>query len=355
MRRKYSYTYTGNRKRKSRGGRLLGTGIKVSITSPLIFAGPVVLVITTVLLSRLFAGGAPAASSTDGECPGVPGCVAVLSSSEAPAAPTPVYTRAPESQPVAVAEGGQPLPSIEARAFAVLEPACDALLQERNGDLTLPPASLTKIVTALVAVDRASLDEVVSIDIDGVELSLETDSTVMGMKPGDQLSVRDLLYGLLMRSGNDAALELAEHVAGNEDTFVSLMNQRAAQLGLVDSNFTNAHGLHDYRLYSSAIDMAKLGAALIGNPTLADIVRSTSYQPNWNRGPIENLNLLLNNYPGAIGVKTGFTAEAEQTIVAAAQRDGRTIIVSILGTAFMYEEAAALLDWSFSTEPTCRA
>jgi D-alanyl-D-alanine carboxypeptidase (penicillin-binding protein 5/6) len=355
MRRKYSYTYTGNRKRRSFRGRLLGGGIKVSITSPLIFAGPFVLVITTVLLSRLFAGGAPAASSTDGECPGAPGCMAVLSSSKAPAAATPVSASAPEAQPVAVAEGGQSLPSIEGRAFAVLEPACGALLEERNGDLTLPPASLTKIVTALVAVDRASLDDVVSIEIDGVELSLETDSTVMGVRPGDPLSVRDLLYGLLMRSGNDAALELAEHVAGDEDTFVSLMNQRASELGLVDSNFTNAHGLHDYRLYSSAIDMAKLGAALLGNPMLAEIVRSKSYQPNWNRGPIENLNLLLSNYPGAIGVKTGFTAEAEQTIVAAAQHDGRTVIVSVLGTAFMYEEAAALLDWAFSTEPACGA
>lgn len=321
----------------------------------MIFAGPIVLVFTAILLSRLFAGGAPAASSTGGECPGAPGCIAVLSSSETPSAAAPAETPVLEQQLVAVGEGEEPLPSLEARAFAVLEPECGALLQERDGDLALPPASLTKIVTALVVVDRVDLDDLVSIDIDGLELSLDTDSTVMGVKPGDPLSVRDLLYGLLMRSGNDAAVELAEHISGDEDAFVSLMNQKASQLGLADSNFTNSHGLHDYRLYSSAIDMAKLGAALIGNPTLAEIVRAKTYQPGWDRGPIDNLNLMLNNYPGAIGVKTGFTAEAGQTIVAAAQRNGRTIIVSILGTAFMYEEAAALLDWAFATEPVCGA
>lgn len=325
------------------------------LSSPMIFAGPVVLVITTVLLSRLFAGGAPAASSTDGDCPGAPGCPAVLSSAQAPLASAPTYAPAPTQQPVVVNEAELPLPSIEGQAFAVFEPACGALLQERSGDLTLPPASLTKIVTALVVVEHASLDAVASTDIDGAALSLETDSTVMGVEPGDPLTVRDLLYGLLMRSGNDAALELAEHVAGDEESFVSLMNAKVSELGLVDSHFTNAHGLHDYQLYSSAFDMTRLGAALLDDPMLAEIVRTKTYQPGWDRGPIDNLNLLLNNYPGAIGVKTGFTAEADQTIVAAAQRNGRTIIVSILGTAFMYEEAAALLDWAFATEPVCRA
>lgn len=352
MGRKYSYTYARNRKRAARvRPRSIGPG--VSLTSPMMFAGPLVLVTTVVLLSRMFAGGGPVASSTASGCPGAADCPAVLTAAESPV-PNGVITAAPATaQPLGVSEEELSFPSIEGRAFAVLEPACGAVLQERNGDLTLPPASLTKIATALVAVDHASLDEPVTIDIDGGALSLETDATVMGVKPGDPLTIRDLLSGLLMRSGNDAALEIAEHIAGDEEAFVVLMNEKVAELGLADTHFTNAHGLHDYRLYSSANDMTRLGAALLNNPTLAEIVRTKTYQPNWDRGPIDNLNLLLNNYPGAIGVKTGFTDVADQTIVAAAGRDGRTIIVSILGTAFMYEEAVALLDWAFSAESAC--
>lgn len=355
MARKYSYTYAPNRKRATRSIRTQGAGPGISLTSPVMFAGPVVLVIAVVLLSRVFSSGAPAESSASDGCPGAAGCPAVLSASETPAPATATATPEPTEQPVVVSEDKLPLPSIEGRAFAVLEPACSALLQERNGSLTLPPASLTKIVTALVTVDHAALDEPVTIDLDGGALSLETDATVMGVQPGDPLTVRDLLYGLLMRSGNDAALELAAHVAGDEESFTVLMNEKVAELGLVNSHFTNAHGLHDYRLYSSAIDMTKLGSALLNNATLAEIVRTKTYQPNWDRGPIDNLNLLLNNYPGAIGVKTGFTDVADQTIVAAAERNGRTIIVSILGTAYMYEEAVSLLDWAFSTEPACGA
>lgn len=355
MARKYSYTYAPNRKRANRRVPREGAGLGISLSSPVMFMGPVVLVVMVVLLSRVFGGGAaPASSNVDG-CPSGENCGAVLSASETPAPATATPTAAPTPLPVAVSEEELPLPSIEGRAFAVLEPACGALLQHRNGDLTLPPASLTKIVTALVAVDHASLDEPVTINLDGGALSLETDATVMGVQPGDPLTMRDLLHGLLMRSGNDAALEIAEHIAGDEESFVALMNEEVAQLGLVDSHFTNAHGLHDYRLYSSAIDMTRLGAALLSNPALAEIVGTKTYQPNWDRGPIDNLNLLLNNYPGAIGVKTGFTDVADQTIVAAAERNGRTMVVSILGTAYMYEEAVSLLDWAFSTEPACAA
>lgn len=373
MARKYSYSYAHNRKRTSRGVRLRGERVGAGFSLPsvpglrlpfralnlplsntaVMFAVPVVLVATVVLLSRVAGGGGAATTTADegDACPG--GGCAILSPSQTPIAATPSFTPSPTPVPVVVSDEELPLPPIEGDAFAVIEQPCGALLQERNGGLPLPPASLTKIVTALVAVDHAALDEPVTIDIDGGALSLETDSTVMGVKPGDLLTMRDLLYGLLLRSGNDAALEIAEHIAGGEDAFTDLMNEEVAALGLPDTQFTNTHGLDSPGLYSSAIDIARAGAALLASPALAEIVASKSYQPNWDRGPIENLNLLLNNYPGAIGVKTGFTDVAQQTIVAAAQRDGRTIIVSILGTAYMYEEAVALLDWAFSTEPAC--
>lgn len=314
---------------------------------------PVVLVAAVFLMSRIASGGGGSVDSAATGCVGSD-CPAVLAGDQTPAPlPGASPTARPTAAPVAVHEDDLPLPSIEGRAFAVIEAPCGALLQHRNGALALPPASLTKIVTALVTIDRASLDEPVTIDIDGGALSLETDSTVMGVRPGDPLSVRDLLYGLFLRSGNDAAIEIAEHVAGDEDAFVSLMNAKAGELGLASSWFANSHGLDDPGLYSSAIDMARLGAILLDQPELAEIVRTRTYQPNWDRGPIDNLNILLNNYPGAIGVKTGFTDTADQTIVAAAERDGRTIVVSILGTSYMYEEAVDLLNWAFSAEPAC--
>jgi D-alanyl-D-alanine carboxypeptidase len=326
----------------------------IPANTPVMFAGPAVLVIVVVLLSRVVSGGGAVSGNEREECPG-PGCPVALGFSQTPAPVTPTPSPRPTPPPVVVSDEELPLPDVEGNAFAVLELPCGALLQERNSGLPLPPASLTKIVTALVTVDQADLDDIVSVQIDGGALSLETDSTVMGLEPGDRLPVRDLLYGLLLRSGNDAALELAEHIAGDEDAFVDLMNQKVAELGLPDTQFTNSHGLHSPGLYSSAIDMARLGAAVLADPVLSEIVQTKDYQPAWDRGPIDNLNLLLNNYPGAIGVKTGFTDIANQTIVAAAERDGRAIVVTILGTTFMYEEAPALLDWAFSTEPACGA
>lgn len=352
MARKYSYSYADKRKRPTRRHPVQrGSGPRLRLSGPMMFILPIVLVAAVVLVSRMLGGGDSVASSTDAVCPPA-GCAPLVSGPAAQPSPTPTVSPA-TSTPDAARGDSPPLPSIEGRAFAVLEAPCGAVLEERNGGVPLPPASLTKIATALVVVERAGLNEPVTVDIDGGALSLETDSTVMGVKLGDALTVRDLLHGLLLRSGNDAAIELAEHVTGDEATFSDLMNQKVAELGLHDTQFTNPHGLDSPGLYSSALDMARLGAALLEVPVLAEIVRTKEYQPGWDRGPIDNLNLLLNNYPGAIGVKTGFTDIADQTIVAAAERDGRTIVVSILGTSFMYEEAVSLLDWAFSTEPAC--
>ncbi len=176
----------------------------------------------------------------------------------------------------------------------------------------------------------------------------------MGLAPGQRLTVRDLLYGLLLPSGNDAALQLAEHVSGSVPAFVELMNQKAAQLGLEDSHFTNPHGLHDPAHYTSAYDIAMLGAELLKNPDLAEIVRTQTHQPAWDGPELKNINLLLGLYPGAIGVKTGFTDEAGKTIVAAAERDGRRIVVSLLHSEELYVDAPLLLDWAFSSvAPAC--
>jgi D-alanyl-D-alanine carboxypeptidase len=244
---------------------------------------------------------------------------------------------------------------VSGRAAAVIEAECGAVLYQMNGRSRLPPASLTKIMTALIVAERADPDDVVRITVNGPELSLATDSTVMGIEPGQRLTVRDLLYGLLLRSGNDAALQLAQYAAGTVPRFVEMMNERAAELGLSDTHFTNPHGLDDPQLYTSALDIARLGGELLARPELAEIVRTRAYQPGWDGPALENMNLLLGFYPGAVGVKTGYTDLAGQTIVAAASREGRTVIVSVLGSTFdIYADAAALLDWAFEQESGCQ-
>jgi D-alanyl-D-alanine carboxypeptidase (penicillin-binding protein 5/6) len=272
----------------------------------------------------------------------------------ASATPAPVVSGGPTAAPTTGPVANAPAPVISGTAAVVLEAPCGAVLHGENDYLRLPPASLAKIMTAIVAMEHAQPDEIVEVTFDGGELSLATDSTVMGLRTGDRLTMIDMIYGLLLRSGHDAALAIAEHVAADEETFVSLMNEKAAALGLTDTQFTNASGLDDPNLYTSAYDIAVLGAALLDVPLLAEVVRTHEYQPSWDRGPLENLNLLLNGYPDAIGVKTGFTDEAGQTIVAAADRDGRRLIVSVLHSEDLYVDASALLDWAYdSTALAC--
>ena len=245
-------------------------------------------------------------------------------------------------------------PEITGEAAAVIEQSCGALLYGRNAHERLAPASLTKIVTALVAEERADPSEMVDVQVDSALLNASTGSSVMGLKPGQQLSMRDLLYGLLLPSGNDAAIAIAQHVGGSEAAFVSLMNREAQELGLPNTHFVNPHGLDEAGLYTSAFDIAILGRELLARPALAKIVGTPTYQPAWDGPPIWNANRLLYDYPESLGVKTGYTVDAGQTMVAAAERDGRTVIVSVMGAWDRYADAVGLLEWAFaSTTSPC--
>ncbi len=260
----------------------------------------------------------------------------------------------PRNEPATVGE--LPPPEITARAAAVIEEPCGGVLYGGNAHMRLAPASLTKLATALVASERADLSDTVEVRVDGAELAVTTDSTVMGLQPGQRLSMRDLLYGLLLPSGNDAAIAIAEHVGITVPAFVDLMNDKVAQLGLGDTHFTNPHGLDEAGLYTSAYDIAMVGRELVRQPELAAIVRTPTYQPAWDGPPLWNSNRLVYSYPGSLGVKIGYTDQAQQTIVAAAERDGRRLIVSALGSSDIYEDAVSLLEWGFTgTQSACYA
>lgn len=247
-----------------------------------------------------------------------------------------------------------PPPPLGATAAVVMERACGAVVWGLNERQRLAPASLTKIVTALVVADRADLDAVVTASVSASYMARTTGSSTMGLEPGMRVTVHDLLYGLMLPSGNDAALQIAFQLAGGVPGFAELMNLKAQQLGMRDSHFTNPHGLDDPGLFSTALDMALAGRAYLDNALLAQVAAAPSWRTMSGLG-IKNGNRLLAQYPNAYGVKIGFTYAAKQTFVAAAERDGRHLIISLLGTSDRYGEAARLLDWAFAnTEPACR-
>ena len=311
---------------------------------------PIVVAVALVGFGLTVAGGESSALPGEG-CSGDE-CAPIVAA--ATVAPIVAAATATPSPAVNFSAEPEDPPLVPAYAAAVIEASCGATLYALNETLRLAPASLVKMMTAIVALERAAADEIVEIVIDGAALSLAVDATAMGLMPGDRLPLIDLIYGLLLRSGHDAALVIAEHVAGDEAAFVSLMNEKAATLGLSDTTFANVSGLDHPDQRISSLDAALLGAELLKEPLLAEAVATAEYQPAWTRGPIENLNLLLSNYPGAIGVKTGFTTDAGQTIVAAADRDGRRLITSVLYSEDLYVDAAALLDWAFAnTTPAC--
>ncbi len=249
-----------------------------------------------------------------------------------------------------------PPPQVTGLAAAVLEGGCGKVVYAFNEHTSYPPASLTKMMTALVAAKHGDLSQLVTSPIDGGQLSEATDGTVIGLTVGQQLTLRDLLYGLMLRSGNDAALAIAVAIGGSEQGFVQMMNDEAQSLGLKDTNFTNPHGLDDPRLFTSAYDIARIGVELLKNPDLAQIVATQEYAPAstaWDE-PWENINLFLTQTEGATGIKTGYTDTAAQTIVASATRNGRTLVASVMHGGDEYVDAAALLDWAFNnTAPAC--
>jgi D-alanyl-D-alanine carboxypeptidase (penicillin-binding protein 5/6) len=244
-------------------------------------------------------------------------------------------------------------PYVSARSIAIIENACGAKLYGRDEHMRLPPASLTKLMTAAVATDQADTGKMITTHVDSAKLFDDTGSTIMGLKPGMELSLLDLLYGLLLPSGNDAAIAIAEGIGGTQAKFVDLMNEKAASLALEDTHFTNPHGLYEKDLYSSAYDMAMLARYDMQNETLRKIVSAVSWQPRWDGPPVWNGNALLSKYDGADGIKIGYTEQSQQTIVGSATRNGRRIIISLMRSQDRYTDSARLFDWAFAQPSAC--
>ncbi|MGH9051841.1 MAG: D-alanyl-D-alanine carboxypeptidase family protein [Acidimicrobiia bacterium] len=240
------------------------------------------------------------------------------------------------------------LPEVSASSWILYDQGFDRELGSLNPDERRAIASTTKMMTALVVLERAPLGELVTVS----EEAAGVGEAEIGLVAGEALTVGDLLVALLIDSANDAAVALAEHVGGSEEGFVALMNETARRLGLADTHFANPHGLDDSGHYSTARDLLAIALAGMENPTFADLVgtRRAPFPSTPDGGEREALttNTLLRSYPGTFGVKTGFTDEAGLALVAAAQQDERRVYAVVLGSEDHFADTVALLEYGFT-------
>lgn len=249
------------------------------------------------------------------------------------------------SQPAAAVEYNGPC---SAKAAVLIEATTGRILYAKNENTELPMASTTKIMSAMLTLEQENLDEYFTVDPQAIKV----EGSSMGLVEGDQVTLRILAYGMLLPSGNDAANTAAVRIGGTTEAFVEMMNQRAADLGLKNTHFVTPSGLDAEGHHSTARDMAFLARAALKNPDFLAICSSKNAQLEFGNPPfkrwLKNSNKMLQNYEGAIGVKTGFTDEAGRCLVSAAQRDGVTLICVTLNDPNDWQDTADLFNYGFS-------
>ena len=238
--------------------------------------------------------------------------------------------------------------SINSRAYVVIDRNTNSILLEKNSNQKRKMASTTKIMTAIVVIEHRDLSEIATIS----KKSANTGGSRLGLKTGDKVSVRDLLYGLMLKSGNDAAVALAEYVGGSVEGFANLMNNKANELGLKNTHFVTPHGLDNDNHYTTAYELALLANYAMKNKTFASIVgtKSCTISINGYSKTIDNTNELLGNLNGVYGIKTGFTNGANRCLVSACKRGNLDLICVVLGAdtkKFRTTDSIKLLEYSF--------
>ncbi len=241
------------------------------------------------------------------------------------------------------------LPKINSRRYIVYDRISKSMIIGKNEDVKSAMASTTKIMTTIVILEKADLNETVTVSVKAGG----TGGSRLGLKRGDKTSVKDLLYGLMLRSGNDAAVALAEHVGGSVKEFAELMNEKAAELGLTNTHFVTPHGLDDANHYTTALELAKLTDYAMDNETFAKIVgtKSTTIYINNQPRQINNTNELLGVLNGVVGVKTGFTNNAGRCLVTETKRNNMDIITIVLGADTKKDrtkDSVNLIEYTFS-------
>lgn len=252
--------------------------------------------------------------------------------------------------PETFAPAGAPDPPVVTASSAVLmDVASGRVLFAKDANRQRAPASLTKVMTCLLALEAGGLDETVEV----TDTAASVGGSSIWLGAGEKQTLRDLLYGLMLRSGNDAAEAVAEHLAGNASDFALLMNRRAAQIGATATHFRNPHGLPESGHYTTAADLALITREALLRPDFRQIVATRRHVIPWPEQPwdraVYNENRLLWLYPGADGVKTGWTEEAGRCLIGSATREGWQLVAVVLDAPEMWTDVTQLLDWGFNS------
>lgn len=235
---------------------------------------------------------------------------------------------------------------ITAQGIVVLDVDSGVYLYMRNEQELLSPASTTKILTAQVALESFDLDDIVTVK------SVTNSGQMMGLVPGERITVENLLFGALIHSGNDAAWALAEHYPGGVEAFVMAMNRKAQELHLTKSTFTNPVGYDDPGHKMTPIDLARLGSVALGNRVISKMVAipqiTVSDTTHTYFHPLVNVNQLLGKIPGVGGIKTGWTEEAGENLITLVERDGHRVIIVVLKSLDRFSDTITLINWIFA-------
>lgn len=243
-------------------------------------------------------------------------------------------------------------PSISAETAALIDVTSGRIIAEKQGDKRMRIASLTKILTAIVALEEGNSQEIVTTPPG----AYAKEGSSIYLKRGEKMKMEDMLYGLMLRSGNDAAVAIAEHVGGSVDGFARMMNEKAQYIGMRSSHFTNPHGLDDSdNHYSTANDMALLTAYALRNPEFKKIVSTqVKHIPwegeQWDR-KLLNKNKMLRLYEGADGVKTGYTKIAKRCLSSSATRNGQQLAIVVLNAPQDWNDSMSWMDYGFANYP----
>ena len=255
----------------------------------------------------------------------------------------------PNTRPV---PEGDVLPNVTATSAIVIEASTGHVIYSRNPDAPMFPASTTKIMTLILALERGGLDDIVTVS----ENAFNAQGSTLWLDTGERIPLQDLLYGMMLVSANDASVAIAEHIDGNVPNFAAHMTQRAAELGATNTNFTNPHGLPDDNHYTTARDLALITRYGLQLPGFEEIVTTTEMAFGWihddNNKTIRTENQLLWTYNGCNGVKTGYTERAGRCVVCSAKRNGIQLISVVLDGLYMWNDSIILLDYGFENIST---
>lgn len=238
-------------------------------------------------------------------------------------------------------------PSVSAETAIVIEAESGKIIYEKKADQKAYPASITKILTALLAVEQGDLDKKVKVS----DNAAGVEGSSIYLEKGELIPLKDLVYGLMLRSGNDAAIAIAEEVGGTKEGFVDMMNTRVQEIGAVNTHFMNPNGLHDDDHYTTAHDMALISREAMKNSAFREVAKAKSWNADRGVGKYNyfyNKNKVVYQYDGGTGIKIGFTKTAGRTLVASSERDGMELICVVLNAPDWFNDTYHLMDYGYA-------